>query len=68
MAKKETLTYQAAMSELEAIMQSLETARPDVDEMVKQVQRASELIAFCQQKLTQTEAAIEAIFKEDNED
>ena len=68
MAKKETLTYQAAMSELEAIMQSLETARPDVDEMVKQVQRASELIAFCQQKLTQTEAAIEAIFKDDNED
>lgn len=68
MAKKETLTYQTAMSELEAIMQSLETARPDVDEMVKQVQRASELIAFCQQKLTQTEAAIEAIFKEDNED
>lgn len=64
MAKKETLSYQAAMAELEAIMKSLESGQPDVDDMVKQVQRASELIAFCQQKLTKTEAAIEAIFKD----
>lgn len=64
MAKKESLSYQAAMAELEEIMKSLESGQPDVDDMVKQVQRASELIAFCQQKLTKTEAAIEAIFKE----
>ncbi|MBQ2446839.1 MAG: exodeoxyribonuclease VII small subunit [Bacteroidales bacterium] len=67
MAKKENLSYQAAMTELESIMKLLEAGQLDVDDMVKQVQRASELISFCQQKLSKTEEAIAAIFKEDNE-
>lgn len=67
MAKKENLSYQAAMTELENIMKSLEAGQLDVDDMVKQVQRASELISFCQQKLSKTEEAIAAIFQEDNE-
>ncbi len=66
MAKKETMTYQAAMAELELIMRALETGQLDIDDMVKQVQHASELIAFCQRKLSKTEAAIEAIFKEED--
>ena len=67
MAKKENMTYKAAMTELESIMKILESGQPDVDDMVKHVQRASELIAFCQQKLTKTEEAIDAIFKEKEE-
>ena len=67
MAKKENLSYQAAMTELESIMKLLEAGQLDVDDMVKQVQRASELISFCQQKLSKTEEALAAIFKEDNE-
>lgn len=55
MAKKENLSYQAAMTELESIMKLLEAGQLDVDDMVKQVQRASELISFCQQKLSKTE-------------
>ena len=41
MAKKENLSYQAAMTELESIMKLLEAGQLDVDDMVKQVQRAS---------------------------
>lgn len=67
MAKKENMTYKAAMTELESMMKILESGQPDVDDMVKHVQRASELIAFCQQKLTKTEEAIDAIFKEKEE-
>lgn len=65
MAKKETMKYEVAMAELQGIMSKLEAGQLDVDDMVKQVQRATELISFCQQKLTQTQEAIETIFKEE---
>ncbi len=64
MEKKETLTYRKAVSELESILASLEKADPDVDEMVKQVKRATELIQFCRERLTKTDDALRKIYDE----
>lgn len=63
MAKKTISSYAEAMAELETIMQALQNGQLDVDDMVKQVQRASELIAFCQKKLTQTQTSLQEVLK-----
>jgi exodeoxyribonuclease VII small subunit len=47
-----TLTYTQAMEELEAILASLEKSETvNLDAISQQVQRASELMAFCRTQL-----------------
>lgn len=55
MAKKEELTYTAAMKELEEIVSQLQRADCDIDNLCSLTQRATELIAFCKDKLTKTD-------------
>jgi exodeoxyribonuclease VII small subunit len=42
----------------------MENGEISVDELAIKVKRATELIAFCKQKLTSTEQDVEAILKE----
>lgn len=60
----EKKTYKAAMDELESILALIEQGDMDVDDMLKKVGRATELIRFCRQKLTQTDEAVQKLLEE----
>jgi len=63
MSKKE-FSFTNAVSEIEKILQKIESGDLDVDKLAIEVKRASELIKQCQKKLRTTEEEIESIFKE----
>lgn len=58
------LTYTQAKNELETIVSSIESGELDVDALTQKVKRASELIAFCKDKLTKTDAELQKILDE----
>jgi len=60
MAKKSFL-YKNAVSEIEEIMTKLENNEFDLDDLSKNVKKASELIEKCKDKLHKTEEEIESI-------
>lgn len=55
------LTFTEAKKELEAIVKAIESGEMDVDILTEKVKRASELIAFCKEKLTKTENELQKI-------
>lgn len=59
--KKEGLTYTAAKEELEKIVALIESDELDVDKLTKHVKRASDLVAFCKQKLTETDEELQKV-------
>ncbi len=61
---KAPTSYKKAIEELESILQLLEQNEVDVDQMTKQLKRATELIGFCREKLHKTDVELQAIFKE----
>ena len=61
--KKEQLTYEQAMQELEDVVRLLEGNQLGLDEIAGKVQRAQYLIAFCREKLTKTDADIQKLFE-----
>jgi len=67
MAKK-VLKYSEAMSELDAILDDLQSERIDVDELSLKVRRAAELIKICKSKIHQTEMEVKEIVKEFQKD
>ncbi len=66
MAKK-NLTYQAAVEELESILEQMEDNSLEIDRLSAQVKRASELITFCKNKLKSTEDDVQSIIDQMNE-
>jgi exodeoxyribonuclease VII small subunit len=63
MAKKE-FSFTTAVTEIEKILQKIESGNLDVDKLAVEVKRASELIRECQKKLRTTEEEINNIFKD----
>lgn len=61
---KETLTYEAAYTELAAIAKEIENETISVDVLATKVKRASELITFCQSKLKSTETEVNKIISQ----
>ncbi len=57
------LTYEAAYAELQEIVSALENETISVDELALKVKRATELVAFCQQRLRATETEVDKIIK-----
>lgn len=49
------LTYTSAIKELEEIVQKLQRPDCEVDQLCQLTQRSVELLAFCKEKLTQTD-------------
>lgn len=68
MENKNNLTYAEAMKELEGIVGQIENEDIPVDELLKKVNRSSELIRFCQDKLTQTEQEVSKVLDKMKED
>jgi len=57
----EKLTYNSAKKKLETIVSAIESGEMDVDLLTDKVKRASQLIAFCKEKLTKTEKELQKI-------
>ncbi|MEA5045818.1 MAG: exodeoxyribonuclease VII small subunit [Petrimonas sp.] len=57
------LTYSQAKQELEKIVLAIESGELDVDALTEKVKRASELIAFCKEKLTKTDEELQKILE-----
>jgi exodeoxyribonuclease VII small subunit len=62
------ISYQKAYDELQTILAQIENDELDVDELTKNVKKASELIKFCKSKLFETETEIEKIIQEMDND
>ncbi len=58
------MTYEEAYKELEQIISEIESGEISVDSLSTKVKRASELIAFCKEKLTSTENDVQKILDE----
>ena len=63
MAKKE-FSFNEAVTEIEEIINQIESGELDIDKLSLEVKRASELIRQCQKKLKTTEDEINSIFKD----
>lgn len=57
-------TYESAYRELQQIAKEIETESVSVDVLAEKVKRASELIAFCQEKLRKTEVEVGKIIEQ----
>ena len=55
MEKKLKLTYELAFKELNEIVKDIEQENIQLDELSTKIVRANELIAFCKERLRQTE-------------
>lgn len=62
--KKEEITYTAAKVEIEKIVELIESDELDIDQLTKHVKRASELVVFCKQKLTETDKELQKVLDE----
>ncbi len=60
------MTYREATKELEEILRAIENDSVDVDELTLKVQRSSQLIKLCKEKLRSAELAIDQVFNEEN--
>ena len=54
----ETMKYEEAMAQLEAIVRKMESNELDIDEIAAQLKTAQRLIKLCRDKLTKTEAEL----------
>lgn len=57
----EDLTYSEALSELRAIHARLSSDDVDVDRLLDDVQRAAELLDFCQKRITSVGSELEEV-------
>lgn len=57
----EELTYQSALDELRAIYGRLRGEDPDIDTLLVDVERASELLAFCRERLESVGERLEEV-------
>ena len=60
----EEIKYEAALAELQAIVNKMENDELDIDQMSEQLKRAQELIKLCKDKLTKTDEEIKKILAE----
>ena len=67
MAQKKS-SYSEAFSELQGILEKIESGGLDVDQLTEHVKKAAELIKLCKAKLFETESEIDKILEDiDNE-
>jgi exodeoxyribonuclease VII small subunit len=61
---EETITYDQAYKELEAIAKDIENESISVDELAIKVKRAAELISICEVKLKSAETEVNNIINQ----
>ena len=60
----EEITYLEAYEELKGIVQELESAEINVDELSEKIKRAHSLLTICQDKLSKVEEDVDQIIEE----
>jgi exodeoxyribonuclease VII small subunit len=60
----EDLTYSQALEELRAIHARLSAEDVDVDRLLEDVQRASELLEFCRKRITSVGEQLEEVLED----
>ncbi len=68
MTKKNELSYNEAIQEMETILEKIENEEMDVDELSISVKRVSQLMKLCRGKLRKTEAEVKKILEEMDEE
>ena len=66
MAKKKE-TYSQAMARLETIVRQVDSNELEIDELVKKIKEANEIIAFCSEKLKKADTEIEKLLADKQE-
>jgi len=61
---KETISYDAAVQEIESILEKIENGDLGVDELAEKVSRVTHLLKTCRNKLYKTEEQIDKILGE----
>lgn len=64
---KEKISYGDAVAEIEAILQEIEEGKLEVDELASKVNRVTDLLKICRDKLYLTEKQIGEILDEDKD-
>ncbi|MCM3126468.1 MULTISPECIES: exodeoxyribonuclease VII small subunit [unclassified Paenibacillus] len=67
MANEKELNFEAAMAELEEVVNQLERGDVPLEQAIELFQRGMKLSQICNQKLEQVERKIEMIVEEDGE-
>ena len=60
---KKTPNYEEAVSQLEEIVQKMESGELDIDIMSTELKKAQQLIKLCKDKLTKTDEEIKKILE-----
>jgi exodeoxyribonuclease VII small subunit len=58
------MKYEEALAQIEDIVSELEKKEVSIDELIKRVDFAKQLVEFCQDKLSKAEKEIEKIIEE----
>ena len=58
------MSYKEAITEIEAILRSLREEQNSVDSLAERVARATELIAYCREKLRKAESDVAKVLEE----
>ncbi len=66
--EKQPKSYSEAIAEVEAILARFTGGELDVDTLAAQVKRATELIAWCRQRLAKAEKDVARALGESNDD
>lgn len=62
------LTYNRALSQLEAILTQMRSDNCDVETLAERTRQAAELLEYCRKRLTTTENELEAILRKLEQD
>jgi exodeoxyribonuclease VII small subunit len=62
---KEKISYNAAIAEIESILQEIEGGTLGVDDLDKKVRRVTDLLKICRDRLYNTETQIKKILEEE---
>lgn len=55
---KKKLSYAQALEELEKLSAEMESGHADPDELLQKIKRSRELVAYCRERLRETEAEL----------
>ena len=61
MATKKQPSYPEAMSEIESILKRFRTEEMSVDDLAREVKRATDLIALCKERLLKSETEVKKV-------
>ena len=65
--KKNELTYESALAELEAIVEKIEKGSLEISQLSPMLRRAQELLKYCKAQLLQVEKDVNSILTPDED-